>query len=116
MIAFLREIYLIFKDAAESKNMEYVFSPSVSTYKMFIDKSNIDKVAYNLLSNAFKYTPSNKRIEFSVSVDEVNHKLIMKVIDTGVGIPVEKAWRAVQTFYAEQFFKQQYGGRFTPYP
>lgn len=116
VIAFLREIYLIFKDAAESKNMEYVFSPSVSTYKMFIDKSNIDKVAYNLLSNAFKYTPSNKRIEFSVSVDEVNHKLIMKSNRYGSRYSRRKAWRAVQTFYAEQFFKQQYGGRFTPYP
>lgn len=109
VIAFLREIYLIFKDAAESKNMEYVFSPSVSTYKMFIDKSNIDKVAYNLLSNAFKYTPSNKRIEFSVSVDEVNHKLIMKVIDTGVGIPVEKRGELFKRFMQSSFSSSSMG-------
>lgn len=115
VIAFLREIYLIFKDAAESKNMEYVFSPSVSTYKMFIDKSNIDKVAYNLLSNAFKYTPSNKRIEFSVSVDEANHKLIMKVIDTGVGIPVEKRGELFKRFMQSSFSSSSMGGRFTPY-
>lgn len=109
VIAFLREIYLIFKDAAESKNMEYVFSPSVSTYKMFIDKSNIDKVAYNLLSNAFKYTPSNKRIEFSVSVDEANHKLIMKVIDTGVGIPVEKRGELFKRFMQSRFSSSSMG-------
>lgn len=103
VIAFLREIYLIFKDVAESKNMEYIFSPSVSSYKMFIDKNNLDKVAYNLLSNAFKYTPSNSRVEFVVTVDEENHKLIIKVIDTGVGVPVEKRGELFKRFMQSSF-------------
>lgn len=56
---------------------------------MFIDKGNLDKVVYNLLSNAFKYTPSGGTILFSVNVDEVKKCLYIQVADTGVGIPKE---------------------------
>ena len=90
VISFLYEIYLSFKDAAESKKMDFRFIPSVASYKMFIDKGNLDKVTYNLLSNAFKYTPSGGKIDFSVQVDVTAHKLVIKVTDSGVGIPKEK--------------------------
>ena len=64
VIAFLYEIFLSFKDTSESKNIDFSFEPSQPAYKMFIDKGNLDKVTYNLLSNAFKYTPSNGKIIF----------------------------------------------------
>ena len=50
--------------------MDFRFSPSVASYKMFVDKGNLDKVTYNLLSNAFKYTPSEGKIVLTVKVDE----------------------------------------------
>ena len=62
VVAFLYEIYLSFSDVAEQKNIDFRFLPSIPSYKMFIDKGNLDKVVYNLLSNAFKYTPSGGTI------------------------------------------------------
>jgi len=53
VIAFLYEIFLSFGDVAEQKNMNFRFIPSIPSYKMFLDKGNLDKVTYNLLSNAF---------------------------------------------------------------
>ena len=53
VVAFLYEIYLSFSDVAEQKNMDFRFLPSVPSYKMFIDKGNLDKVVYNLLSKCF---------------------------------------------------------------
>ena len=44
VLAFLYEIYLSFSDVAEQKNMDFRFLPSVPSYKMFIDKGNLDKV------------------------------------------------------------------------
>ena len=103
VISFLYEIYLSFKDAAESKKMDFRFIPSVASYKMFIDKGNLDKVTYNLLSNAFKYTPSGGKIDFSVQVDVTAHKLVIKVTDSGVGIPKEKRDQLFKRFMQSNF-------------
>ena len=109
VIAFLYEIYLSFKDAAESKKMDFRFIPSVASYKMFIDKGNVDKVVYNLLSNAFKYTPSGGKIDFTVQVDETTHKLTVKVIDSGVGIPKEKRDQLFKRFMQSSFSSSSVG-------
>ena len=103
VIAFFYEIYLTFKDASESKNMDFSFVHSASEYKMFIDKGYLDKVTYNLLSNAFKYTPSNGKIVFSVTVNEANGTLDITVSDTGVGIPKEKRDELFNRFMQSSF-------------
>lgn len=109
VIAFLYEIYLSFQDTAESKNMDFKFIPSVNSYKMYIDKGNIDKIAYNLLSNAFKYTPSGGKIEFSIYIDKQKQLLIMKVMDTGVGIPKEKRNELFKRFMQSSFSSDSIG-------
>ena len=103
VIAFLYEIFLSFNDAAESKKMDFRFVPSIASYKMFVDKGNLDKVTYNLLSNAFKYTPSNGKIIFTVTVDESKQKLNISVADTGVGIPKEKRNELFNRFMQSSF-------------
>lgn len=103
VIAFLYEIFLSFGDVAEQKSMNFRFIPSLPSYKMFIDKGNLDKVTYNLLSNAFKYTPSNGTITLSVTVDEVKKMLQIQVSDTGVGIPKEKQTELFKRFMQSSF-------------
>lgn len=103
VIAFLYEIFLSFGDVAEQKSMNFRFIPSIPSYKMFIDKGNLDKVTYNLLSNAFKYTPSNGTIILSITVDEVNKTLHIQVSDTGVGIPKEKQNELFKRFMQSSF-------------
>ena len=103
VIAFLREICSNFTDAAQSKRMDFAFIPSCPAYRMFIDKSYLDKIAYNLLSNAFKYTPSGGKIQCIVTVDESSHKLILKVTDTGVGVPMDKRGELFKRFMQSSF-------------
>ena len=103
VIAFLYEIFLSFGDVVEQKNMNFRFIPSIPSYKMFLDKGNLDKVTYNLLSNAFKYTPSNGTIILSVTVDEVKKTLQIQVADTGVGIPKEKQNELFKRFMQSSF-------------
>ena len=97
VMGFLHEIFLSFKDTAASKNMDFRFQPSVASYKMFIDKGNLDKVGYNLLSNAFKYTDNGKSI--TVTLKEENNWLILQVSDTGAGIPINKQGKVFERFY-----------------
>ena len=103
VVAFLRDIYQNFTDTAESKKMDFHFITSVDSYMMFVDKGYLDKITYNLLSNAFKYTPSGGKVTFSVSVDEKQKKLILKVTDTGVGIPKEKQGELFKRFMQSSF-------------
>lgn len=103
VVAFLYEIFLSFKDAAESKKMDFRFVSSVDAFNMFIDKGNLDKVIYNLLSNAFKYTPTGGKIIFSVTADTIDNKMIIAVSDTGVGIPKEKREELFKRFMQSSF-------------
>lgn len=103
VVAFLYEIFLSFGDVAEQKNMSFRFLPSQPSYKMYIDKGNLDKVTYNLLSNAFKYTPSHGSITLSVEVDEARKVLRIEVADTGVGIPREKQNELFNRFMQSSF-------------
>ena len=42
---------------------------------MFVDKGKLDKIVYNLLSNAFKYTPEGGKIVCSVDVEKETKKI-----------------------------------------
>lgn len=103
VVAFLYEIFLSFNDAAESQQMEFRFLPSMPAYKMFIDKGYLDKITYNLLSNAFKYTPKGGCVSLSVEVEEATRQLVITVTDTGVGIPKEKQHELFKRFMQSSF-------------
>ena len=109
VIAFLYEIFLSFKDTSESKHMDFSFEPSQPSYKMYIDKGYLDKVTYNLLSNAFKYTPSNGKIIFKVDILEDKQQLRIQVIDNGIGIPKEKHSELFKRFMQSSFSHSSVG-------
>jgi DNA-binding response OmpR family regulator len=103
VIAFINEIFLSFNDTSESKNMDFQFNSSVDSCKMFIDKEKLDKIVYNLLSNAFKYTPSKGKVSLIVTVDNEKNNLLIQVKDTGVGIPKEKRSELFNRFMQSNF-------------
>lgn len=103
VIAFMREIYLSFNDIAEQRGMAFHFSPSMESYLMYIDKSSLDKIVYNLLSNAFKYTPAGGTIHFTVRTDEEKKTLVIEVADTGAGIPKDKQGELFKRFMHSSF-------------
>lgn len=103
VIPFLRNIYTSFSDTAEKKKMQFSFVPSVDSHYLFIDKDKLDKIVYNLLSNAFKYTPNGGKVTFSVIVDHNSDKLIMTIADSGIGIPKEKQPQLFSRFMQSNF-------------
>lgn len=109
VISFFQEIFLNFEEVAEDKNISYRFEPSRSHYIMYIDRGKLDKITYNLLSNAFKYTPDGGNIVFAVHVDEENSQLVFSVSDTGPGIPKEKQRELFSRFMQSSFSKDSVG-------
>ncbi len=109
VISFLREIFYCFKDVASDKQIDYKYNPSGDSFQMFIDRGKLDKIVYNILSNAFKYTPNEGKVTFDVSIDEPNKQLIIKITDTGVGIPKEKQKELFSRFMQSSFSSDSIG-------
>lgn len=103
VMAFLRDISDSFRETVTKNNLEFRFIPSVEAYRMVVDKGKLDKMVYNLLSNAFKYTPAGGRITMSVLVDKSADRLVITVADSGVGIPKEKQSQLFSRFMQSSF-------------
>ncbi|PQJ79812.1 response regulator [Polaribacter porphyrae] len=84
---FVSEIYENFMWQAKNSNIEFNFVSSNSK-DCFFDKDIIEKVVYNLLSNAFRYTPKNGKIEIEVKIIWKQNERYANIIvkDSGVGI------------------------------
>ncbi|WP_101758139.1 cell wall metabolism sensor histidine kinase WalK [Oceanicoccus sp. KOV_DT_Chl] len=61
------------------------------------DESMLEILAQNLLDNASKYTPNEGDIEIYTGID--NDKAVLKIIDSGKGIPADKLTQVFQRFY-----------------
>lgn len=107
VVGFLRDIYSMFRDMAENKNIDYQFTTNVKSCLVPVDREKLDKIAYNLISNAFKYTPSQGKIKVSLHIDEGQCGII--VTDTGVGIAKEKQQELFARFNQSSFAKDSIG-------
>lgn len=87
---FFYDIYLAFKDMAAKKQIEYLFESNKPVQSMLLDRSKMDKIAYNLLSNAFKNTPAGGKIVMKLDFSTVNDTFTMSVSDNGPGVPADK--------------------------
>jgi len=67
LVTFVHEIYDYFTDVAKQKNINYVFVSMKEHIPLSFDAEKIDKAIFNLLSNAFKFTPDKGTIEVEIS-------------------------------------------------
>lgn len=107
VIRFVHDIFLNFNEAAENKKINYVFLPFARSYQAYIDRDFVDKIVYNLISNAFKYTPANGSILLRMA--HPDQKLLIEVKDTGVGIPKEKQKELFTRFMQSSFSSESTG-------
>ncbi|WEK20034.1 MAG: two-component regulator propeller domain-containing protein [Candidatus Pedobacter colombiensis] len=97
LVAFCRNIYDAYKSLAEIKNIDYSFSCTEPQIPVYFDVSQMEKVFYNILSNAFKYTPDGGKISFSVRLEKEQVKVV--IADTGIGIPAAAQEKIFTNFY-----------------
>ena len=65
----------------------------------WIDTDKVDKIIYNLLSNASKYTPEGGEVSLRVNTNKQFNHIIIKVSDTGIGLSEEDKKMLFQRFY-----------------
>ena len=97
VVKFCREIFLAFQNMAISKNIDYQFETEQAEIELYFDKVQMEKVMFNLLSNAFKFTPVNGKI--SLKIDTEKQLVNIKICDNGKGIPLENQAGLFTNFY-----------------
>ena len=106
LVAFTRQIYMCFYEYAQKKEITYRFLFVEDTISVWFDSVQLQKVIFNLLSNAFKYTPDKGNI--TVEVKKNNLQAIVSVTDTGIGIQDKDISKIFERFYqagdASSFF------------
>ncbi|MXV16758.1 hybrid sensor histidine kinase/response regulator transcription factor [Hufsiella ginkgonis] len=90
-----------FSPLAKKKHITFTINLNGNGDDACFDADKIDKVIFNVLSNAFKYTPEGGQVKVWVAVaDEAGTSfLTVKVSDTGVGIPKEELENIFKPFY-----------------
>ncbi|MEL6671152.1 MAG: two-component regulator propeller domain-containing protein [Bacteroidota bacterium] len=100
IVSFLADILNSFQADASRRDIDLQFFPAVSHLPVYFDADKLEKVFYNLLSNAFKFTPDGGKI--SLSVSGKNQQVVIKVKDNGRGISPEEHEQVFQRFFESE--------------
>ena len=88
VVAFTRKIMANFESVAEEHQIDFLFETEKEELYLWVDADKFEKIVFNLLSNAFKYTPNGKMITVLVREDEKS--VSVSVEDQGIGIADNK--------------------------
>jgi len=89
-------VYARFEAAAQEKQLTLRFDSPEETLNVWGDKSELDRVVNNLVSNAVKYTSEG---QVSVSLERKNGSARLVVSDTGIGIPQDAMPQLFEEFF-----------------
>ena len=103
LVQFIRDITDSFRDLADAKKIHFsVLSNTEEVYCRF-DHDKIERILFNLLSNAFKFTPPAGQVMVNFCDDYLEdtnvHQVTISVKDTGIGLSDESISRIFDRFY-----------------
>lgn len=98
LVQFVKEIAFSFKDIAEQKSIQLSFNAVNEEVFTAFDHDKVERILFNLLSNAFKFTLENGKVNVSLEVNS-NDEIEIKVRDTGIGIAKDKQDKIFDSFF-----------------
>jgi len=116
IVKFVHEIFIAFNDLARLRHIEFCFECDMEIRQMWYDRDLMEKVLFNLLSNAFKNTPDDGKITVLLQpvkmetlkrdfdkhiglLPEIEDFTLIAVSDTGTGIPETELEKIFDPFY-----------------
>lgn len=88
VVPFVKRMMENFESLADEHRIDFVFESEKPALKLWVDTDKLEKIVFNLLSNAFKYTPHGKVIRLFIRENEDN--VAIGVEDQGIGISEKK--------------------------
>ncbi|HEX5172403.1 MAG TPA: hybrid sensor histidine kinase/response regulator transcription factor, partial [Cyclobacteriaceae bacterium] len=101
IVSFVKDTVLSFSDLTEKKNIKLEFHSSIEHIEMFFDQDKLEKILFNLLSNAFKFTLENGTVSVRIAPFEDGDESFVRieVKDTGIGIARDKLDKIFEPFF-----------------
>ena len=99
LVPFVGEIKSYFDSMASVRVISYTFTSSIKQCTLWIDPDLLERVFFNLLSNAFKFTPEGGSVR--IELTEEGDRVFIQVIDTGSGIRPANLPHLFDRFYTE---------------
>lgn len=97
LIAFISDIIETFQLAAKNQNIDLRLDTKESDLAVWFDVNMLDKVIFNLISNALKFTSMNGRVHITILKDSTH--AYIKVEDNGPGMDLEDTFHIFEHFY-----------------
>lgn len=110
VVQFIKECVADFHELSENKHIHLNFETNTPAQQAIFDPDKLEKILFNLLSNAFKFTQEDGAITVTLELQQENEEkgiLILSVSDTGIGISKEDQLKIFERFYTTEGHKQQ---------
>lgn len=113
--AFCKEVFGMFQDKANRHQIRYEFKSDAPFIKTWVDREKLETILFNLLSNAFKFTPDKGKILLHLtniigSADFKHGIFRISVSDSGIGIPEADQQHIFKRFYQTEAGKRNTSG------
>ena len=100
ILAYSKNIFDSYKEMAYNKKIKLNFVSEAENINGWIDNDKYDKILYNLLSNALKFTNKYGNVDLFLRLkDGVEGILVIEVSDDGIGIPLKSQEKIFKRFY-----------------
>ena len=99
IVAFCNEIILSFSTIARKRNIDCHLITPQRSLALWFDPEIMEKVLFNLLSNAFKFTPDNGSVTLELIILTEQNRLQLHITDTGIGMNEEEQSRIFDLFF-----------------
>jgi two-component system phosphate regulon sensor histidine kinase PhoR len=105
-VGVCREVIETMTPQAAAKGTRLSLKHGPLVYSAQADRDLVYQVVMNLASNAIKYTPEGGRVTITVENDDTTRSVLVRVIDTGLGIPPDAIDRVFDKFYRIENYKR----------
>jgi signal transduction histidine kinase/ligand-binding sensor domain-containing protein/DNA-binding response OmpR family regulator len=106
-VYYIEERCTLFQSYANDRNIKFSYTSEMDTLLMKFDSVKVQKILFNLLSNAFKYTPDGGSINLHIYKE--NKNICVTISDTGQGIPDHEKKNIFERFYQAEQSKENTG-------